>query len=176
MDGVLFAVGLGALLLATLSYFFVRRLTAPGVGHDDIQRIENFSLDSYRPMGRLLDEQDLEFLRAQPGYVPGLDRKLRSQRCAIYRAYLRSLSKDFGALHRAARTIVANASEDQPELSTQLFRQGVRFWIGMSVIHCKLTLYSLNLYPSSISAEGLVNAIANMQTQMFVPNAAAAAN
>ena len=176
MDSVLFGVALVALLLATLSYLFVRRLTAPGLGHDDIQRIENLSLESYKPMGRLLEEQDLEFLRAQPGYQPGLDRALRSQRCAIYRAYLRSLSKDFRALHRAARTIVASAPEDQSELSAQLFRQGIQFWVGMMTVQCKLTLYSLNLHSSAISAERLVNAVSNVQSQMFMPSAVPAAN
>ena len=60
--------------------------------------IDELSIERYRPMARLLDGDDLEFLRSQPGFTPDVLNKLRSQRCQIFRGYLRCLQSDFGRL------------------------------------------------------------------------------
>lgn len=172
MDGVVVIVASVSVVLASMSYFLLRRLTEPGVGQEDIQRIEGFSVSSYGPMYRLLEEEDVEFLRSQPGYEPGLERKLRKQRVRIFRGYLRSLGRDFNALHRAARTLVAHAPEDQPELASQLFRQGLTFWSRMAMVQVEVVLYAWNLQSTVRSAQNLVEAARGMQNQMFAPSAA----
>lgn len=176
MDSVLVVVASVSVVLASLSYLLLRRLTEPGVGQEDIQRIEGFSVATYGPMARLLLEEDAEFLRSQPGYEPGLERKLRKQRVMIFRAYLRSLGKDFSALHRAARTLVAHAPDDQPELASQIFRQGLLFWSGMAMVHVNLVLYAWNLSSTVVRVQNLVEATRRMQSQMFVPSAVSASN
>jgi hypothetical protein len=144
----------------------VRRLTAPGVDRDDLQRIENFSLMSYVPMNRLLNKADIEFLRSQPGYEPGLDQKLRAERRAVFRTYLRSLTRDFNALHKATRTFVADSPVDQPELTRQIVRTSFRFWYGVSLVHYRLLLDAVNLEPTSVSVADLVNATGWMNQQL----------
>ena len=57
--------------------------------------IEELSLERYRPMMRLLDPDDLEFLRSQPGFTWRMASRLRAQRCQLFRSYLRSLDEDF---------------------------------------------------------------------------------
>ena len=57
--------------------------------------IDQLSVESYRPMMRLLDERDLEFLRAQPGFTRRMAAKLRARRSHVFRGYLRHLSADF---------------------------------------------------------------------------------
>ena len=174
MDSVAVIVASVSVVLASVSYLLLRRLTEPGVGQEDIQRIEGFSVVAYGPMARLLLEEDVEFLRSQPGYEPGLERKLRKQRVKTFRAYLRSLGKDFNALHRAARTLVAHAPEDQPELAGQLFRQGLTFWAGMALVQLNVALYAWNLQSTVVSAQNLVEAARSMQNLMFAPSAASA--
>ena len=48
--------------------------------------IDELSIERYRPMMRLLDSGDIEFLRAQPGFTPKMVTKLRAQRCQIFAA------------------------------------------------------------------------------------------
>src|ERR1035437_5554731 len=49
--------------------------------------IDDLSTDRYRPMMRLLDSRDIEFLRSQAGFTPKMESKLRAQRCQIFRGY-----------------------------------------------------------------------------------------
>src|SRR5438105_538368 len=56
------------------------------------------SLDKYRPMERLLQEDDFRFLANQPGFSPQLGRRFRTERRRIFRGYLRNLRKDFARI------------------------------------------------------------------------------
>src|ERR1700732_3461317 len=58
--------------------------------------IEQLSVEHYRPMLHLLDGEDIELLRSQPGFTPAMAVKLRIQQCRVFRGYLRSLTLDFG--------------------------------------------------------------------------------
>lgn len=79
-------------------------------------------------------------------------------------------------MHRAARTLVAHAPEDQPELAGQLFRQGLLFWSEMAMVQVNLALYAWNLRSTVVCAQNLVEATRRMQSQMFVPSAVSASN
>ena len=57
--------------------------------------INDLSTEHYRPMFRLLDSADIEFLRSQPGYSREMETKLRQQRVQVFRGYLRCLQNDF---------------------------------------------------------------------------------
>src|SRR6266496_5320842 len=88
------SVLIGALALAAI--VLVRRLgwsdsTLPVTA----EWIEELSSHQYRPMVRLLDSADIDFLRAQPGFTPKMETKLRAQRCRIFRGYLECLDNDF---------------------------------------------------------------------------------
>src|SRR5664279_2164904 len=87
------AVFLAALILATTAVF--RRLgTADRSLPVTAEWIDELSTDRYRPMMRLLDSGDIEFLRSQNGYSPKMEARLRAQRCQIFRGYLRCLDMD----------------------------------------------------------------------------------
>ena len=58
--------------------------------------IDDLSVERYRPMLRLLDERDIEFLRSQPGFTPRMAARLRAQRTQIFRGYLRNLAVAIG--------------------------------------------------------------------------------
>src|SRR5579864_3809496 len=67
--------------------------------------IDELSIERYRPMLRLLDGEDLEFLRSQPGFTPKMATKLRIQRCLIFRGYLQCLNADFGRVCAAMKVL-----------------------------------------------------------------------
>src|SRR5271166_6601390 len=88
------AATFAGMLLAVALLF--RKLSSPGSSLPvTAEWIEALSLEHYRPMMRLLDGQDISFLRSQPGYTPAMARNLRMQRCRVFRGYLRCLSADF---------------------------------------------------------------------------------
>ena len=50
-----------------------------------------FSLERYQPMGRLLGDEDLLFLKSQPGYRSELGSRWERERRRIFRLYLTEL-------------------------------------------------------------------------------------
>src|ERR1700687_3564058 len=82
--------------------------------------IDELSTDRYRPMMRLLDSADLEFLRSQPGFTSRMESKLRAQRCQIFRGYLQCLNMDFKRVCMALKLVLVQSEQDRPELSAVL--------------------------------------------------------
>ena len=81
------------LALAIALFLLVRKVAFNGSSLPlTAEWIDELSIERYRPMMRLLDGGDLEFLRSQPGFTPRMATKLRAQRCQIFRGYLRCLN------------------------------------------------------------------------------------
>ena len=133
------------------------------------QEIE-FSPARYEPMARLLENDDLLFLKSQPGFRPEMGRKFNRERRRIFRMYLRELANDFHRLHAHARVVAASLPADHSPLVGMLMRQQLRFFYEMAAVELRL---SIGL--GSINARGLVDAIATMQVEIGRVAAAAAA-
>ncbi len=107
--------------------------------------LDEFSVRRYRPMERLLQEEDFEFFRTQPGYHPKIEKSLRAQRRFIFRLYLRSLRRDFDRMHRAARFMLVLSPQDQPELASQLLRIKLVFLYACAAVEFRLVLHSVGI-------------------------------
>lgn len=123
-----------------------------------------FSLARYRPMERLLAEEDFLFLAAQPGYRPEIGAKLRRERRRIFRLYLRELTRDFHRLHADARAMVADSTAEHSELVGVLLRQQLTFRLGLAAIELRLALGGLGL--GKVDVRGLVEAIEAMRLDL----------
>lgn len=128
------------------------------------EREAEFSLARYEPMGRLLCNEDLLFLKAQPGYTAEIGRKFSRERRRIFRLYLRELARDFRRLHAHARAAVASLASEHSPLVGMLIRQQVRFWYEMVAIEMRLSLSWAGM--GSIDARGLVEALRTMQAEI----------
>lgn len=73
------------------------------------------SVERYRPMLRLLDEQDFQFLAAS-GCSPETIRRAKADRRAIFRRYLRCLVKDYSRLLVGLRLQILMSDTDRPDL------------------------------------------------------------
>ena len=133
-----------------------RRLLAPAA---DFSRLAEFSVETYRPMERLLLEDDFHFLRWQTGFAPDLEKRLRADRRRVFRAYLRGLTADFRLLHRAARILVSQHPEDRPDLAAGLVRQQLLFWWRLSVIHTRLWLSAVPGVDLQVDVRGLLRPV-----------------
>lgn len=129
-------------------------------------------LDRYRPMTRLLDSEDLNFLASQPGYRPEMRARLESSRRRIFRMYLAELSADFHHLHAAARRMVAEAPEQHAELVPVLLRQQIAFWRALAAIELRLALSWTGLTP--VNASGLLEIVQQLQRAVALPVTASA--
>ena len=107
--------------------------------------IDELSIERYRPMSRLLDAGDVDFLRSQPGFTPKMLEKLRRQRRQIFRGYLRCLQSDFGRVCSAIKLVMLQSQHDRPDLAAALIRHQFTFACGMLLVHGRLTLYGLGM-------------------------------
>jgi hypothetical protein len=129
-----------------------------------------FSLARYEPMARLLSEEDLQFVKAQPGYRPEIGKKFSRERRRIFRLYLEELARDFHRLHASARAMVATLPAENAALVGVLIRQKYRFWMEIVALEARLTFTF-----GSVDVSGLVNAVASMHAEVSRLSAPAAA-
>jgi len=124
----------------------------------------DFSAARYEPMVRLMSDDDLLFLKAQPGFRPEMGRRFSRERRRIFRLYLQELARDFHRLHAHARVIVASLPADHSPLVGMLLRQQVRFWYEIAAVEMRLSLDVMGL--GSIQARGLVDALSAMHSEI----------
>ncbi len=159
-------VAIVVLLVAVLACFIASliRRSKPdqsalaGTEQDSLDRC---SIETYRPMERLLNEADFEFLARQPGYDPRIARKLRAERRRIFRGYLHSLIGDFSALVHLAQLAAVHSAEDRPDLASAIFRLRLNFFWNVAVAEIRLALAPLPL--GSIDAKRLIGALASVR-------------
>jgi len=118
---------------------FRRRLAVP------LNWTPEFSVDRYRPMFRLLEDDDIRFLRSQPGATPALVKRLRRQRYQVFRGYLRSLESDFRQAVDGLTMVMLHSPSDRRDIARALIVSRVKFSIGVFRVRCRLSLYRWNV-------------------------------
>jgi hypothetical protein len=139
------AIGISIIVCLVLAFtvpLLVRKVAVSGGSMPvTAEWIDELSIERYRPMIRLLDGGDLEFLRSQPGFTSAMASKLRVQRCQIFKGYLRCLEADFGRVCGAIKVLMLQSRNDRPDLAAALVRHQATFLWGMSVVQVRLLLY-----------------------------------
>ena len=126
--------------------------------------IDELSADRYRPMMRLLDSREIEFLASQPGYSRRLERQLRAQRCQIFRGYMRCLEEDFQRVCTAIKILMAQSQSDRPDLALVLIRQEFLFVSGVMAMQVRLVLYRFGI--CGVDVSGLVKTFDAMRLEL----------
>ena len=154
----LLAVCFAGLFWRLASRFDARQCTA--------EWLDAFSLESYAPMERLLDQRDLDFLALQDGYHPEIARRLMAERRKIFAAYLGHLVRDFNQLVRIGKLMIVYSNQDREEFARRLFRQQVRFYAGVCAVRAQLALHPLGW--TGTDAHPLVAALTAMRNQIQI--------
>jgi hypothetical protein len=150
-------------LLAVFAFLFYRLASRFSPESGAAEWLDGFSLESYAPMARLLDQSDFQFLASHPGYYPALRKRLRAERRQVFVGYLGLMIRDFNQLLKIGRLMLVNSKEDRPEFARALWRQQMSFYFAVCSIRCKLALT-----PFGLRVEGLrlVDSLASMLRQV----------
>ena len=111
----------------------------------DSDETAGFTLDRYQPMGRLMAEEDLVFLKSQPGYRAEIGERWKRERRRIFRLYLAELKADFRRLHAHARELVASSGADSAALVEVLIKQQVTFLRATTALEFRLALQQIGV-------------------------------
>jgi hypothetical protein len=126
--------------------------------------LEKLSPERYKPMVRLLNRQDLDFLRSQPGFTRKMERGFRRQRCEIFRGYLRQLEGDFQQVCTALKLVMVQSNADRPDLAATLLRQQMWFKAGMLAVHFRLLLHGHGI--GTVEVAGLLKLFDGMRLEL----------
>jgi hypothetical protein len=154
----LFVAALAGVILLGVMLLFAKRMLSQGrPPHGRLDEIQF----RYKPLLRLLSEDDFAFLRSQPGFRPGIAKRLRSRRLAAFRGYLAHLETEFLVLHLALRVMNLYAPQDRPDLASELIRQRLVFSFRMAEVRFRLAFLGLGMRP--VSVQNLVESVEQMR-------------
>ena len=136
-----------AVVLAVVLGLLVRSLSRQNNNNQNSAQwspgwFDDFSASSYRPMSRLLSEEDFRFLSKQAGYTPQMGKRLRKDRRLVFRSYLRNLIKDFNRLYSGAAILMVYSEVDRAELASSLFRIRVNFYYVLFLVQMRLAIHA----------------------------------
>lgn len=154
----------------------VRKITAKQAADGyDPQWFEDFSVSRYRPMLRLLSEDDYEFLASQAGYEGKIASELRSERRKVFRAYLRNLVRDFHRLQHVAKMMAVYSPQDRPELVAALLKQRITFSLAVFSVRVRLVLHAAGI--GSVDVRNLIGSLdhLHLRVENMMPQSSQAA-
>ncbi len=158
--GILAFLGLAFLLLFKTLMSGGRKEALPG----DWENI--FAPARYKPMERLLDPVDHEFLASQPSYSRRMGRRFRANRIAIFRGYAHCLGRDFARVSSALKMLMVHASVDRSALAGLLFRQRLTFSCALLSLEVKLALHGFGWSIPAVDVRNLLGALDAMRAQV----------
>jgi hypothetical protein len=123
------------------------------------------SVDRYRPMLRLLSNDDLAFVAADGK----LKRKLRAKRRELFRSYLRCLTRDYARLLAGVRHVMVQSEIDRPELARALAKNRMLFALAVCKVEFRLTLHAVGA--DGVDISGLVDGLEALRSQVRVLSA-----
>jgi hypothetical protein len=153
-----------AFLGAAFAVLFWRLAHRFGSQVSTAEWFESFSLDSFAPMERLLDQSDFEFLSQQSGYRPEIGARLLKERKKLFVGYLRILIGDFNQLLRIARYMIVYSTEDRADFAKVLWRQQVTFYFAVCSVRLRVAMYPMGW--TSLDVARLTRALENMRNQV----------
>jgi hypothetical protein len=167
---ILVGAVIACLGLALILFWAVRRLTSSGARLPVTAAwIDELSIERYRPMMRLLDTNELVFLRSQPGFTPTMARRLRTQRAQVFNGYLRCLKLDFSRICAAIKLLMVQSRHDRPELAEALVRHQFLFASGMVMVQCRLLLYRMGIGGVDVTSLVQIFDVTRAELRSLVP-------
>jgi hypothetical protein len=140
-----------------LDLVFLSRASSPASASVDVAA-------RYRPMKRLLDTADFNFLASHPASNPKMIKNMRAERVQLFRAYLRSLTLDFARTATGLESVMVSSNVDRPDLAKLVHSSRLSFATGLVSVECRLVLFRYGM--GTVDVQPLVAAIASMREQL----------
>ncbi len=118
--------------------------------------------ERYRPMLRLLSDDDLAFVSGNGK----LRQSLRTRRRELFRGYLRCLTRDYAGLLAGLRLAIVQSGADRPDLFRALAKNRMLFALAICKIEFLLAIHAAGV--GKVEIAGLVEAIEVLRSQVQV--------
>jgi hypothetical protein len=156
----LFACALFLIVIASIALQFVLKMRS--LRSAEAGSRPSVALDRYRPMLRLLSNDDLAFVAANSK----MQRDLRARRRNLFRGYLDCLTRDYAHLLARVRLAMVHSGVDRPDLARALARNRALFAIAICKVEFRLALHATGI--GNVDISGLVEALETLRSQVNV--------
>jgi hypothetical protein len=163
--------GASLLLLLLLCWLLGRLIRTRRVFEIDLAWWNSFSPERYKPIARLLSEQDFNYIAGLAGCDRRMAAKFRSRRVKLMRRYLREMSADFDRL-QAIGQLMVEAGTAGRELRELLFERRLQFTLAMWSAQMQIAGFRAGL--SRVDTTGLVGALNGLAAGVRQQNLSAA--
>jgi len=157
-------VCLAFVLLLAFAVLLIRLVSRVDAGSTNPEWLDDFSIDRFAPMQRLLDPKDFQFLKEQPGYNAAIGARLLKERRRAFGGYLSMLTRDFNRLLGVAKLMLVYSSEDRPEFAKALWRQQITFYFAVYALRFRVAFYPLGW--TRVDAGNLVKSLASLHEHL----------
>jgi hypothetical protein len=164
---VIFSAALLMIVLGTAGVQFFLKLRAIEAAHATESIL--LSTDRFRPMLRLLSDDDLAIVPAGSKLL----KTLRARRRELFREYLHCLTRDYGRLLAGVRLAIVRSGTDRPDLARALAKNRILFAIAICKIEMRLALHVTGI--ANVEIAGLVDAVEVLRSQVRVLSSVTAA-
>lgn len=157
----MYALATAALLLiafGSLAWQVLSRMRTSSASNAGI--LPSVSVDRYRPMLRLLGDEDLDFVAGNAN----LRRTLRAKRRELFRTYLRCLARDYALLLAGVRAVMIQSGVDRPDLARALAKNRTLFAFTMYKVEIRLLLHAIGI--GKVEVSGLVDTLEALRAQV----------
>ena len=155
--GALFLIVVGSVVLQ-----FVLKMRSLRSAEAGLRATPLLAEDRYRPMLRLLSDDDLAFVSSDS--KP--QKALRARRRELFRGYLDCLTRDYARLLARVRQAMVHSGVDRPDLARALAKNRVLFAIAICKVEFRLTLHATGI--GNVDISGLVDALETLRGQVSV--------
>jgi hypothetical protein len=161
---VLFVGALFLIAFGSITLHFVLKLRT--LQSEEAGSAHTMAADRYRPMLRLLSDDDLAFISTDSK----LREQLRAKRRELFRGYLGCLTRDYSRLLASVRQAMVQSGADRPDLARALARNRMLFAVAVCKVEFRLALHATGMGKVDIS--GLVEALETLRGQVSVLSSA----
>ena len=154
----LFTLALLLIAFAALGLQFFLKMRSLKAGNS--KKVPVLAADRYRPMLRLLSDDDLAFVSRDVT----IQKALRTSRRKLFRSYLRCLTRDYGLLLAGVRDSMVRSGADRPDLARALATNRMLFALAICKVEFRLVLHAAGAGKVDIS--GLVEALEALRSQV----------
>jgi hypothetical protein len=128
----------------------------------DTSKASLVAADHYRPMLRLLSDDDLAFVPPDKR----VQRAFRARRRDLFRGYLHCLTRDYAHLLAEIRQAMVQSGMDRPDLARALVTNRMLLAIAICKVEFRLTLHATG--SGNVDVSGLVGALEALRGQARV--------
>jgi hypothetical protein len=171
LETILIAGVLGTLLSGAVVVLLLRTFYITRISQAEASQGMDLSWRDYRPLHRLLDPADFEFLRRR-GVNEARIKTIIAERRKIYRLCLRSLACDFNSVYRALNLVLIHSRVDRPDLAAELAKQRLTFYRSLMLVEFRLAVHRWGF---SLPTVDLLQPLEILQSQLRMLATAGAA-